>query len=106
MEESLYIIDSLVPFFDLDSTQFLEVSCHRDTRGSDMYGQRLTQRRAQCVVEAFVQRGFPIELLRAKGYGEESPLISDEEIYSKDTKQEQEALHARNRRIEFVVLSR
>jgi outer membrane protein OmpA-like peptidoglycan-associated protein len=71
----------------------VEVSGHTDKRGGDAANQRLSENRANAVVEALVQRGVPVGRLQPKGYGETKPL---------DAADTQEA-YTKNRRIDFSV---
>ncbi len=71
----------------------VEVSGHTDKRGGDAANQRLSESRANAVVEALVQRGVPVARLQPKGFGETKPL---------DAADTQEA-YTKNRRIDFSV---
>ncbi|MFS8513056.1 MAG: anion permease [Planifilum fulgidum] len=67
---------------------------HTDSKGSDAYNMKLSQRRAEAVRKALVDRfGVPASMLTAKGYGEREPLVPN------DT----ESNRQKNRRVEFVV---
>lgn len=74
----------------------VRIEGHTDIRGTPAYNQRLSERRARAVMEALIERGMPREMLEAVGYGETRPLNLGT----------REATHRRNRRVEFVVLSR
>ncbi len=78
----------------------VEVSAHTDSRGATPDNQKLSQARAESVVDYLVSRGVQRSRLVAKGYGE-SRLINRcaDGIYCS------EAEHAQNRRTEFRVLS-
>lgn len=71
----------------------IEVGGHTDTTGGDAANQRLSEERANSVVQALVDKGVPAARLTPKGYGESKPL--DPAV--------NEAAHAKNRRIEFTV---
>lgn len=66
---------------------------HSDDRGASAYNQRLSERRAQAVLEALVNSGVDRTRLTARGYGESRPVASN------DT----EAGRAQNRRVTVVV---
>jgi len=51
------------------------------------------------------EKGINDKRLIAKGYGQTALLISDAQIKAAPTKPEKDALHAKNRRTEFKVLS-
>ncbi|MBW2463419.1 MAG: OmpA family protein, partial [Deltaproteobacteria bacterium] len=60
------------------------------------YNMRLSQSRAEHVMEALVERGMPASMLVAQGFGDTRLL----------TRGDSEGSMQRNRRVEFVVLSR
>ncbi len=68
------------------------ITGHTDSKGSDDYNMRLSDRRANSVREALIERGVAPERLKAEGRGETQPLNPD------DTEA------AENRRIEFEIL--
>ena len=55
----------------------VSVEGHTDSTGSDDYNLGLSQRRAQSVVDYLVSQGVSSSKLRAKGYGEGSPITSN-----------------------------
>jgi OOP family OmpA-OmpF porin len=69
----------------------MRVEGHTDAQGDAAANTRLSQRRAQAVVEALTKRGIAANRLQAQGFGEERLL---------DAGSTPEA-HERNRRIEF-----
>lgn len=73
------ILDNFVEFlkdyFEQYPTTVLELGSHTDSRGSDAYNMRLSQRRAAAAVEYIVSKGIPRENIIAKGYGETEPKI-------------------------------
>ena len=75
----------------------VEISGHTDNIGNDAYNKRLSQRRANAVVEYVVNKGISKARIQAKGYGEERPLASNDD---------EEAGRSLNRRVEFKVLSK
>lgn len=84
----------------------VELNAHTDTRGSDAENMKLSQARAQSCVDYLVnEKGINKDRLVAKGYGETQPLVSDAVIKKAATEQEREALHQKNRRTSFRVLS-
>ena len=84
-------------------TLIIEISAHRST--DELFPDKLSQLRAEKVKNSLIQKGIQPERLIAKGYGETKLLISDAQIKKVKTKEEKEALHARNRRCVFKVLS-
>lgn len=71
----------------------LGVVGHTDSRGSDAYNQKLSERRAAAVVDYLVSKGISRSSLSASGKGESEPVASN------DT----EDGRAQNRRVELVV---
>lgn len=71
--------------------QDVVIAGHTDSRGSDVYNQNLSERRAKSVVEYLVSRGVPRSSMTAVGYGEARPIDTN------DTS----AGRAANRRVEL-----
>ena len=76
-----------------------EISSHTDSRLEDKYNMWLSQKRADSVMEYFVQKGISKERLEAKGYGE-TQLLNHcaNEVICTDKE------HLVNRRTEFIIL--
>lgn len=53
------------------------VAGHTDSSGSESYNQQLSERRAQSVKNALVQRGVDASRIQAIGYGESSPIADN-----------------------------
>jgi outer membrane protein OmpA-like peptidoglycan-associated protein len=66
---------------------------HTDSIGSDAYNQRLSEQRAERVVQYFSSRGIPWQRLSTEGRGEREPRASN------DT----EAGRQLNRRVEILI---
>ncbi|WP_136809400.1 OmpA family protein [Desulfosediminicola flagellatus] len=69
----------------------VQVEGHADSTGAAAYNQKLSEKRANAVVDYLVNGGVSADRLTAVGYGEERPA------YTNDTK----AGRAKNRRVEF-----
>lgn len=99
----------------------IEISAHTDRKGSEEYNVRLSQKRAQSVVDYLVASGIEEERLKAQGYGESKPgkvtadMVSKypflkedvflEESYIESLSLQQQDIADRiNRRCEFKVL--
>lgn len=72
----------------------IQVEGHTDAQGEADYNLDLSQRRAEAVVTALVERGVEATRLIGRGFGE-SRLVSEGET---------EADHEANRRVEFLIL--
>ena len=71
----------------------IHVEGHTDSRGGDAYNKKLSQRRAESVVDFLVNEGVNRRRLDPIGYGEEQPIDSN------NTKEGRAA----NRRVEFKL---
>ncbi|MBL7930905.1 MAG: OmpA family protein, partial [Bacteroidia bacterium] len=84
----------------------VELNSHTDSRGDAASNMTLSAARAQSCVDYLVkEKGINPQRLEAKGYGKTMLLISDDVIKKAKTREEQEALHAKNRRTSFKILS-
>ncbi|MGZ4038758.1 MAG: OmpA family protein, partial [Bacteroidia bacterium] len=87
-------------------TIVIQLSAHTDSRGSDAKNLELSQRRAQSCVDYLAnEKKIPLARLQAKGFGETKLLVKDDVIAKAKTKEEKEALHAKNRRTVFSIVS-
>jgi OOP family OmpA-OmpF porin len=73
----------------------VEVAGYTDSRGSDLYNQRLSQSRAEAVRAYLIQRGVAPERLSARGYGETNPIDTNATTHGQ----------GRNRRVELHRLN-
>jgi OmpA-OmpF porin, OOP family len=71
----------------------VEIAGHTDADGDETANQKLSEKRAQAVVDYLVKAGLPAERFAAVGYGSTQPVASNGSDEGK----------AQNRRIEFVV---
>lgn len=119
--ESATSLDALVELLNQNPNTTIELSSHCDFRGSDSYNQRLSQARAESVVEYLVDKGIEKERLTAVGYGEGKPKevtkrmtekyqflkegdILTEEFINALEEEQKETCNQLNRRTEFQVL--
>jgi peptidoglycan-associated lipoprotein len=105
----------------------IELGSHTDSRGTDLYNEKLSFNRAKSVVDYLISKGIEPDRLVAKGYGEKVPRVlernfvipgcntkykflkgiemTDAYINSlQGGKCEFEAAHQLNRRTTFIVL--
>ena len=94
--ESFPALDEIVRMLNYYPSMVIELGAHTDSKGSDSYNLKLSEARAQSVVEYLVSKGIAAERLVAKGYGETMP-IADNTVSGKDNPAGRE----RNRRTEF-----
>jgi len=64
-------IDKILTEFT--TTNFV-VEGHTDSTGSDAINQKLSQKRAEAVMNYLIENGFPAENLKAVGYGSANPI--------------------------------
>ena len=74
----------------------IELSSHTDGKGTDEYNIRLSQARAQSVVDYLKGKGIPESLLIPKGYGKSKPIATNETEEGRQM----------NRRTEFKIISK
>ena len=121
-ESSTLALDSLVDLLNENPNITIELSSHCDFRGKDEYNMKLSQRRAESVVNYLIEHGIEQERLTPVGYGESRPKVVTRKVaeqnpflHEGDTltesfinaladEEKQEACHALNRRTEFKVL--
>ena len=75
--EDIAIIDKDVAGLDKWGNVNIEVAGHTDSRGSDKYNLKLSQRRAEAVRNYLVSKGIAADRLTAKGYGESQPVADN-----------------------------
>ncbi|MFT3877394.1 MAG: OmpA family protein [Propioniciclava sp.] len=93
------VLDDLAAAMKAINASTADVSGHTDSVGSDSYNLDLSERRAQSVVTALVQRGVTTAM-NPKGYGEARP-VAPNELNGKDNP----AGRQLNRRVEVFVRS-
>lgn len=76
----------------------LEISSHTDSRGSDSYNLKLSERRAASVMSYLVEHGIDASRLTAQGFGE-TKLVNDCSNGVPCSAEE----HQLNRRSEFII---
>ncbi|MCB9677061.1 MAG: OmpA family protein [Alphaproteobacteria bacterium] len=74
----------------------VEVGGHTDNVGSDKYNQKLSDQRAQSVLDHLKNAGIARNRLVSKGYGESKPITTNRTPEGR----------AENRRVEFNILER
>lgn len=91
-------LEKLVRFLKDNPSVQIEIASHTDSKGSAANNSKLSQRRAEEVVNYLQRRGISIDRLAARGYGESRLLnnCADGVICT-------EVQHAENRRTEFKI---
>ena len=119
--ESTQALDELVNLLNENPNVTIELSAHCDYKGPAAYNKRLSQRRAESVVNYLIEHGIAADRLTPVGYGKEKPKkvnkkvvakhkflkegdVLTEEFIQKLDEKEQEECNQLNRRTEFTVL--
>ncbi|MCH5329222.1 MAG: OmpA family protein, partial [Coprobacter sp.] len=71
--ESKEALDELIKLLNDNPNVTIELAAHTDMMGSELYNQRLSERRAQSVVDYLIKGGIHPDRLTPKGYGESVP---------------------------------
>ena len=93
-------LNKLIPIMKQNPAMKIEIRSHTDSRASDDYNLKLSDKRAKMVVKYLVSRGISAKRLIATGYGETQLL--NECANGEKCAEEQ---HQQNRRTEFKVIS-
>lgn len=120
--ESTEALDKLVDLLNENPNITIELSAHTDYRGASAYNERLSQKRAESVVNYLIAHGIAKDRLSPKGYGKEKPkvvrrkltetydwlkpddVLTEDYIKALDDEEKQEICNQLNRRTEFKVL--
>ena len=120
--ESTEALDKLVELLNENPNITIELSAHTDYRGSAAYNERLSQRRAESVVNYLIEHGIAKDRLSPVGYGKMKPktikrkltekydwlkegdVLTEEFILALKDEDKQEICNQLNRRTEFIVL--
>ena len=120
-DSSTTALDELVRLLTDNPGTVIELGAHCDYKGRDEYNERLSQRRAESVVNYLISQGIDPDRLVPKGYGETLPKtvtrrMAERYSYLKEgdtltetfilalPEEQQEECNAINRRTEFRVL--
>ena len=95
LQQSYNELKGLVEILNKYPKMKIEVGGHTDGRGSIDYNQRLSESRAKAVVDYLISKGIDPARLKYKGYGKTQPIDSNKTDEGR----------ARNRRVEFKILS-
>ena len=120
--ESQTALNELVKLLEENPNITIELSAHTDYKGSAQYNERLSQRRAESVVNYLIDHGIAADRLTPKGYGKGKPktikrkvaerypflkegdVLTEEFVMALKDHEKQEQCNQLNRRTEFLVL--
>ena len=94
--ESKVVIDEFYDFLIENPNLKISIEGHTDNIGNDQDNLLLSEKRAESVYKALVEKGIPESRLNYKGFGESKPVASNN---SEEGRQ-------RNRRTEFVIIEK
>lgn len=100
LNESYEDLEKLYTFVTDNPELTIQINSHTDARASHAYNEKLSQRRAQSVVDFLLARNIPKERLVAVGFGERV-LVN----HCADNVKCTEVEHQLNRRTEFQVIN-
>jgi peptidoglycan-associated lipoprotein len=121
LPSSIPALDGLTTLLKGNPSIAIELSSHCDYRGSDAYNEKLSQHRAQAVVDYLTSHGISKNRVVARGYGKRKPKVITPKfaerypfLHAGDTltvkfikrlsPARQDSCNALNRRTEFSVL--
>jgi OOP family OmpA-OmpF porin len=78
----------------------VEIQAHTDSKGTEAYNLKLSQKRAESIVKYLITRGIAPERLKAQGYGESQPIAPNENADGSDNPWGR----AKNRRTDFKII--
>ena len=119
--ESAESLNELVRLLTDNAGVTIEIGAHCDYKGNDDYNQRLSQQRAESVVNYLIEHGIKKDRLTARGYGETRPqtinkktaekykFLPEETVLTEQfimtlPEDQQEICNQLNRRTEFRVI--
>ncbi|RMA64722.1 OmpA family protein [Ulvibacter antarcticus] len=97
-KDSKKISNKVIAIMKKYPSMIVEIGTHTDIRGSASYNANLSQKRANSVLDYFLEQGVESSRISAKGYGESDPIVSCATEEACDEEQ-----HEVNRRCEFVI---
>lgn len=95
-KKSLDILDRIIKVMNGRHNLKFEVRGHTDSTGNPAYNRKLSERRADAVVEYMIKNGISPERLVSKGFGETKPIASNKTREGR----------RKNRRTEFFILKK
>ena len=92
-------INNLLLLLKSNPNMKVEISGHTDSKGDDVYNQKLSEERAQTVVTSLIASGISSERMTAKGYGKKKPAVNNKKANGKDDAVGRQL----NRRVELKI---
>ncbi len=82
-DESRKELDELIELLEINPNVTIELSAHTDRKGTQEYNQKLSQRRAQSVVDYLIAHRIAKDRLTVAGYGKLQPKTVTKNIVKK-----------------------
>jgi len=98
--ESNRTLGLLVEILNVNPGIVVELSSHTDSKGENLYNEKLSQRRAESVVKYLKKAGISKDRLVPKGYGENHPIAENTNPDGSDNPEGRQM----NRRTEIMVI--
>ncbi len=95
-DESIPQLSKIVNFLEDNKKVTIQLDGHTCSIGQEDYNQKLSEDRARAVLEFLLKNGIKEKRLSSFGFGESKPLESNDD----------EANRQKNRRVEFIILSK
>lgn len=99
-KDATFELEKIIAMMNQYPKMKVDVRCHTDSRQTDEYNMKLSERRAKSTIAWLVKNGIDTTRLTSHGYGE-SKLINKCTDGIKCTEEE----HQANRRSEFIIVS-
>lgn len=101
MPGSILALDTtLLKIMTLNPDIIIELSSHTDDKGSEDYNMKLSQKRAESVVNYLISKGIDKNRVKPQGYGESQPIAPNKNKNGSDNPEGR----AKNRRTDFKVI--
>ncbi|EAZ96603.1 OmpA family protein [Flavobacteria bacterium BAL38] len=91
-------LDKLVAVMNEYPEMVIFAKSHTDSRGSDSYNIKLSDRRAKSTVQYLISKGVAKERISGQGFGESEPKVACKSCTEEE--------HAQNRRSEFLIVKK
>ncbi len=92
--EAMKNLDAVIDFVNQDTSRQIRIEGHTDSRGSANMNQVLSQKRAEALKQALIDRGVDTGRIIALGRGADVPVVTNDS----------EAGRGRNRRVEVILI--
>jgi outer membrane protein OmpA-like peptidoglycan-associated protein len=91
-------LNKLIIVMNENPNMIIFAKSHTDSRGSDNYNMKLSDRRAKATVQYLISKGIPKERISGQGFGESEPKVACKSCTEEE--------HAQNRRSEFLIVKK